>query len=110
MKWPRVSVLLACLALAGGAEPARYEFRRVHDPDGIGKFYMGREIAQVMGHEAAGWLERPERVKEEEPAKLIKALGRTLPGRYSFSIAKQQPHEGKGYCLLFRSVSRMTRL
>src|SRR5687767_4568042 len=37
--------------------------------DGIGKFYMGREIAQVMGHLAAGWLERPEREREEKPAK-----------------------------------------
>ena len=35
---------------------------------------MGREIAHVMGYQAAGWLERPEREKEEEPAKLIKAL------------------------------------
>jgi precorrin-6B methylase 2 len=54
--------------------PPRYEFRKVHDPDGIGKFYMGREIAQVMGHLGAGWLERPEREKEEQPAKLLKAL------------------------------------
>jgi ubiquinone/menaquinone biosynthesis C-methylase UbiE len=51
-----------------------YEFKKDHDPNGIGKFYMGREIAHVMGYQAASWLERPERVKEEEPAKLIKAL------------------------------------
>jgi ubiquinone/menaquinone biosynthesis C-methylase UbiE len=51
-----------------------YETRKNHDPNGIGKFYMGREIAQVMGYQAASWLERPERVKEEEPAKLIAAL------------------------------------
>jgi hypothetical protein len=38
-----------------------YQQRTVHDPDGIGKFYMGREIAQVMGHRGAGWLERPSR-------------------------------------------------
>lgn len=55
-------------------ERPKYETRQVHDPDGIGKFYLGREIAHVMGYQAAGWLERPERVKEEEPAKLIKAL------------------------------------
>ena len=54
--------------------PPKYEVRKVHDPDGIGKFYMEREIAQVMGHEGAGWLERPEREKEEHPARLIKAL------------------------------------
>jgi ubiquinone/menaquinone biosynthesis C-methylase UbiE len=52
----------------------KYDVRKLHDPDGIGKFYMEREIAQVMGHEGAGWLERPEREKEEHPAKLIKAL------------------------------------
>ena len=56
------------------SEPPRYEKRKEHDPDGIGKFYMGREIAQVMGHQGIGWLERPEREKEEEPAKLIEAL------------------------------------
>jgi ubiquinone/menaquinone biosynthesis C-methylase UbiE len=54
--------------------PPKYETKADHDPNGIGKFYMGREIAQVMGFQGAGWLERPERVKEEEPAKLLKAL------------------------------------
>ncbi len=42
--------------------------------DGIGKYFMGREIAHVMGHQAAAWLERPERDKEEEPTKLIQTL------------------------------------
>lgn len=75
---------LAFLLMQSGlyAEPARepakeaprYEFRDDHDPDGIGKFYMGREIAHVMGYQAAGWLERPEREKEEHSSKLIQAL------------------------------------
>ncbi len=51
-----------------------YEFRTPHDPNGIGKFYLGREIAIVMGHLAADWLERPEREREEQPAKLMAAL------------------------------------
>src|SRR5262245_44053385 len=51
-----------------------YEFKKDHDPDGTGKFYMGREIALVMTYHGASWLDRPERVKEEEPAKLLKAL------------------------------------
>lgn len=51
-----------------------YEFRSVHDRDGIGKFYMGREIAHVMGHQAADWLERPERVDEEKPDQMIDLL------------------------------------
>lgn len=51
-----------------------YEQRSNHSPDGIGKFYMGREIAQVMGHLGAGWLERPSREREERPQQLIKSL------------------------------------
>jgi ubiquinone/menaquinone biosynthesis C-methylase UbiE len=35
---------------------------------------MGREIAQVMGHLGAGWLERPTREFEEQPQELINAL------------------------------------
>lgn len=66
--------LLLSLLLSPAADKPRYEFRREHDRDGIGKFYLGREIAQVMGHEGAGWLERPEREKEEHPARLIAAL------------------------------------
>ena len=53
---------------------AHYETRAEHDPNGIGKFFMGREIAQVMGHQAADWLERPEREKEERPDLLLPAL------------------------------------
>src|SRR3954467_10262192 len=53
---------------------ARYETRQDHDPDGIGKFYTGREIAHVMGHQAADWLERPEREEEEKPGLLLEAL------------------------------------
>lgn len=51
-----------------------YEKRTPHDPNGIGKFYLDREIAHVMGHQAAPWLERPEREDEEAPAKLVEAL------------------------------------
>jgi ubiquinone/menaquinone biosynthesis C-methylase UbiE len=42
--------------------------------DGIGKVYMGREIAHVMGHEGADWLERPERVTQEQPDRVIAAM------------------------------------
>lgn len=35
---------------------------------------MGREIAHVMGHRAADWLERPEREQEERTSLLIEAL------------------------------------
>lgn len=53
---------------------SRYTYRIQHSRDGIGKFYMGREIAHVMGHLGAGWLERSSREIEERPQTLIRAL------------------------------------
>jgi ubiquinone/menaquinone biosynthesis C-methylase UbiE len=69
------SVFLA-LALPAmfAADSPTYETRANHDPDGIGKFYQGREIAHVMGHQGADWLERPERTTEEAPDKLVELL------------------------------------
>ena len=65
--------LLAATAIA--LQTPRYERRAAHDPDGTGTFYMGREIARFMSHEAAGWLDRPERDQEEAPRRLIATLG-----------------------------------
>jgi protein-L-isoaspartate O-methyltransferase len=62
------------IAAAQSVLPPRYELREKHDPNGIGKFYMGREIAHVMGHQGADWLERPEREEEEKPGLLLEAL------------------------------------
>ena len=59
--------------------PDRYSFRTNHDPDGIGKYYMDREIAAVMGHQAADWLERPERNSEEHTDQLMDQL-KVRPG------------------------------
>lgn len=56
------------------AEDSPYEIRPSETPGGIGKYYMGREIARVMGHEGAGWLERPERIEEERPDVLLEIL------------------------------------
>ena len=53
---------------------SRYTTNAVHDYNGIGKFYMGREIAYVMGHQAADWLERPERENEEKPDLVLSTL------------------------------------
>jgi ubiquinone/menaquinone biosynthesis C-methylase UbiE len=85
----------------------RYETRRQHDPNGIGKFYLGREIAIVMGHEAAGWLERPEREKEEQPSKLLPMLDLKAgdvvadigagSGFYTFKLAPLVGASGKVY-------------
>jgi len=69
-------VLSGCsfLTPTGPASTSIYQERQIHSPDGIGKFYLGREIAQVMGHTGAGWLERPSRATQEQPHKLIQAL------------------------------------
>lgn len=63
---------------ARGAEPVvlptpAYEFRPA-SADGIGKFFLGREISHVMGHQGADWLERPEREIEERTDLVIPAL------------------------------------
>jgi FkbM family methyltransferase len=56
------------------ASEQRYETRAIHDPDGIGKFYMGREIARVMGHEGADWLERSDRLETEMPDQVVRQM------------------------------------
>jgi ubiquinone/menaquinone biosynthesis C-methylase UbiE len=82
------------------AAAPKYEFRRDHDPNGTGKFYMNREIALVMGHEAAGWLDRPEREKEEQPTKLLDTL-KLKPGEVVSDVGA-----GSGY-LTFRLAERV---
>ena len=52
---------------------------------------MGREIAQVMGHEAADWLERPERDTEEHTEALVEQL-KLRPGEIVADIGA-----GTGY-------------
>lgn len=44
------------------------------DPNGINKWYMGRQIAHVMSHFGIDWLERQEREMEENTSQLIKNL------------------------------------
>jgi SAM-dependent methyltransferase len=69
----RTALALALAAWTAWGADGVYELRP-GSPDGIGKFYMGREIAQVMGHPGAGWLERPGRVEEERTDLLIREL------------------------------------
>jgi ubiquinone/menaquinone biosynthesis C-methylase UbiE len=105
MKPLLLSLLLAALGAQEGHPP--YVKKADHDPDGIGVFYMGREIAQVMGHEAADWLDRPEREAEEAPSILVKSL-KLQPGAIvadigagsgylSFMMAKPVGPTGKVY-------------
>jgi ubiquinone/menaquinone biosynthesis C-methylase UbiE len=73
-------------------------------PDGIGKFFHGREISHVMGHRAIDWLERGNREQEEAPSKAIAAI-ELAPnavladigagsGYYSFRLSEKVP-QGK---------------
>lgn len=55
-------------------DSSHYESRSNHDPNGTGKFYMGREIAQVMGPGGIEWLDRRQREQEEHPAEVLDAL------------------------------------
>src|SRR3954468_5801357 len=67
--------------------------------------YMGREIAQTMHFTGAPWLTRDSRNREEEPAKLMKALnlkpGMTVcdlgcgNGFYTLKMAKEVGPQGK---------------
>ncbi|BAQ67138.1 class I SAM-dependent methyltransferase [Geminocystis sp. NIES-3709] len=78
-----------------------YEYRALHNRDGIGKYYLGREIAKVMGHQEFLWLERPSREAEEQPSKVIEALNLQAndriadigagSGYFSFRIAQKVP-------------------
>lgn len=76
-----LSAWLLCVGCSGAQTTAApkpqstiYETRAQHDPEGTGKFYLGREIAHVMGYAGASWLERPERVEEEQPDKVVAAM------------------------------------
>lgn len=98
-----VSLLLPS-APALGAEHPGYIDAPERRTTGIGKFYMGREIAFVMGHQAADWLNRPSRIEEERPDDVVANMGLAPDhvvadigagsGYFSFRIAKLVP-EGK---------------
>ena len=73
-------VICLCLAYGGCGVRADADVENSHyttglpNRDGIGKFYMGREISHVMGHLGAGWLERTERERQERTDLLIAGL------------------------------------
>ena len=106
MRAAALALLVMC-GLTAHAEPLgqRYEHRAAHDADGTAKFYLGREIAQVMGPGGILWLERAERESEEQPQLVIDALeikpGQTIAdlgagsGYYSFRIAPLVGPAGK---------------
>src|SRR5580658_10032243 len=90
---------------AGQSPQPLYETRTIHDPNGTGKFYMGREIAQVMGPGGIPWLDRSERDDQEKPSIVLDALklrgGETVvdlgagSGYFTFRIAPRVGRAGK---------------
>lgn len=116
LKRRAAALALAVALIAAGALAAQvqttnprprplYETHAIHDPNGTGKFYMDREIAQVMGPGGIPWLNRPEREEEEQPAKVIDALelrdGEVVAdlgagsGYFTFRIAPRVGKTGK---------------
>ncbi len=104
---PGVPVLRIFAQSQAPTSPTRplYETRANHDPNGTGKFYLGREIAQVMGPGGIEWLDRREREEEEHPAKVLESLdlrpGEVVAdlgagsGYFTFRIAPKVGNIGK---------------
>lgn len=108
--WMAGSVSASLSLAADSPKPAEpiYEIRPA-SRDGIGKFYFGREIAQVMGHQGASWLERPEREEEERTDLLLEALALKPveivadigagSGYFSWRMAQRVGAQGKVYAV-----------
>ncbi|GAC1599718.1 MAG: class I SAM-dependent methyltransferase [Hymenobacter sp.] len=89
------------LAAVAVADTSGYETAPPLDPNGIDTYYLGRQIAHVMGHEGANWLERSGRRQEEGTDLLLKEL-KLKPtdvvadigagtGFFTFQLAKRVP-------------------
>jgi ubiquinone/menaquinone biosynthesis C-methylase UbiE len=78
----RATIATLLLGLLASFSSQAESLNRLQEPytystpsrDGIGKFYHGREIAQVMGHRGARWLERNTRIFEEAPDLAVQAM------------------------------------
>lgn len=98
-----LALLLGVLAWlwAPWVAPGEHYEQGLPDGDGIGKVYLGREISHVMGHRAAGWLDRPMREVVErtdllierlplEPDDVVADIGAGT-GYFTFPIARRVP-------------------
>jgi len=80
----------------------KYTFKK-GNPYGIGKWYMGREIANVMGFQGMDWLDRPEREEEENTSKLLRNMEigaddtiADIGAGSGYHVFKMAPIAGKG--------------
>ncbi|MBC6990472.1 class I SAM-dependent methyltransferase [Hymenobacter sp. BT491] len=98
------SVSFADQRVRVAADSVGYSYHTAADPNGIGKYYYGRQIAHVMGHEGADWLERADRQQEEgtdlllhelhlKPTDVVADIGAGT-GYFSFRISQLVP-QGK---------------
>lgn len=95
-------ILLVISSICVAGPPAETQYRiTAPDREGIGKFYMGRQISYVMGHQGASWLERGNRRVEERTDLLIASLPLEADfvvadigagtGYFSFPVASRVP-------------------
>jgi ubiquinone/menaquinone biosynthesis C-methylase UbiE len=101
---PAVLALIVTIAATGahGSEPSPAYETRTPSGNGIGKIYMGREIANVMSHRRMSRLDRPGREREERTDLLVAALPvdeddavadiGAGSGYFSFRVAERVPH------------------
>ena len=99
-------IITLCFSLLGNAQ-GKYILKS-GDVNGINKWYMGRQIAQVMSNYGIEWLEREERDKEENTSLLLKNLN-VQPGimiadigagsGYHSSLLSKRVGNGKVYAV-----------
>jgi len=92
----------------GTAPGEAYTTGEPQQEDGSGRFYMGREIATITGHDSAEWLERPSREQTELPSRVLHGLALRPEevvadigagtGYFSLRIAEKVP-EGRVYAV-----------
>ena len=107
------AILLSVVSLAEAPRPEQTVYTHATPSrDGIGKYYFGREIAHVMRHRGARWLERKSRVQDEAPDQAVEAMQLASDavvadicagtGYFTFRIAEKIP-AGQVYALDIQS-------
>jgi FkbM family methyltransferase len=103
-----LSLLFIAILFTFGAISQEWYTIKAGDPNGIKKWYMGRQIAHVMSHFGIDWLERQERELEENTSQLLKNLA-VKPGMviadigagsgYHSTLLSKMVGEGKVYAV-----------